>query len=60
MLKRLEKLSVIIGIFFIGLSLILGIGYMLTEALHDALNLYAAVFFFVFGAFMLWVKSDEE
>jgi uncharacterized membrane protein YesL len=60
MLKRLEKLSVIIGIFFIGLSLILGVGYALTEALHEQLNVYAAAFFFVFGAFMLWVKSGEE
>lgn len=60
MLKRLEQLSVIIGMFFIALSLILGFGYLITEALHAQVNLYAAGFFFVFGAFMLWVKSGEE
>lgn len=58
--KRLEQLSFIIGIFFVALALIIGLGYVFTEALHKDINLYSALLFLAFGGFMLWVKGGEE
>ena len=58
--KRLEQLSFIIGIFFMALAFIIGIGYISTDALHKDINLYSAGLFFVFGGIMLLVKGGEE
>lgn len=60
MLKRLEQLSFIIGLFFVALSFILGIGYITTDALHQSINLFSAGLFLFFGVIMLWVKGSEE
>lgn len=60
MLKRLEQLSFIIGMFFVALSIILGLGYVLTDALHKDINLYSGSLFLIFGVIMLMVKSGEE
>ena len=60
MIKRLNQLSFIIGIFFIILALILIGGYFISEALHANINLYSGISFLAFGIFMVLVKSGEE
>jgi hypothetical protein len=60
MIKRLNQLSFIIGIFFIILALILIGGYFISEALHADINLYSGISFLAFGIIMVWVKGGEE
>jgi hypothetical protein len=59
MIKRLNQLSFIIGIFFIILSLILIGGYFISEELHANVNLYSGISFLAFGIIMVWVKGGE-
>ncbi len=59
MIKRFNQLSFIIGLFFIILSLILIVGYLVSEALNARINLYSGVLFLAFGIFMVMVKSGE-
>jgi hypothetical protein len=59
MIKRLNQLSFIIGIFFILLALILIGGYFISETLHANVNLYSGISFLAFGIIMVWVKGGE-
>jgi hypothetical protein len=60
MYKRITELSVIIGLFFIILAVILLGGYLLTDALKFRINIVTGVAFLAFGIFMVLVKSGEE
>jgi len=60
MQKKLNKLSFVIGLFFIIISIILMIDYSINHDLKEKINLYSGIVFFVFGLFMLLVKSSED
>jgi hypothetical protein len=60
MYKRLTELSVIIGLFFIILAVILLGGYLITDALKFRINIITGSAFLVFGIFMVLMKSGEE
>lgn len=57
MLKRLNELNVVIGIFFLLLALILLVGAWLSPALSHPANVRAGVTFAIFGGVMLLVKG---
>lgn len=60
MQKKLNRLSFVIGLFFIIISIILLIDYSINHDLKEKINLYSGIVFFVFGLFMLLVKSSED
>jgi predicted membrane channel-forming protein YqfA (hemolysin III family) len=60
MQKKLNRLSFVIGLFFIIISIILMIDYSINHDLKEKINLYSGIVFFVFGLFMLLVKSSED
>jgi predicted membrane channel-forming protein YqfA (hemolysin III family) len=60
MQKKLNRLSFVIGLFFIIISTILMIDYSINHDLKEKINLYSGIVFFVFGLFMLLVKSSED
>jgi hypothetical protein len=53
MLKRFNDLSFVIGLFFFLVSLILLVGYFVSEQLASGVNLYTGVVFFIFGLGMI-------
>jgi len=57
MLERFNQLSFVIGLFFILVSLILVGGYLFTEKLAHAINLYTGLGMFIFGVFMIRTKA---
>ena len=63
MLKRLNNLSFIIGLFFTLVAAILLAGYILSSRLSSSLNLYTGITFLVFGVGMILAGSkvnDEK
>jgi len=58
MYKRLNNLGFVIGIFFIIISLILLIGGLFTQSLHNRLDVYTGVSFLVFGFCMAFFKRN--
>ena len=60
MFNRLAQLSFTIGLFFTIVSLILLIGYFLSDTLSSPLNMYAGVTFLVFGLLMMIVKGKSN
>lgn len=56
MLNRLAQLSFIIGLFFTVVSVILLLGYFMSDVLSSSLNLYAGITFLVFGLMMMLIK----
>ncbi len=56
MLNRLAQLSFIIGLFFTIVSVILLLGYFISDVLSSSLNLYAGITFLVFGLMMMLIK----
>lgn len=59
MLKKLNKLSFVIGLFFIIISLILLIDYIIIQKNAEKVNLYTGITFFAFGLIMIAINSDE-
>ena len=57
MLKRLNELNVVIGLFFLLLALILLVGAWSSPALSHPANVWAGAAFGVFGVLMLLVKG---
>ncbi len=60
---RVTSLSFLIGLFFLLIALILLVGYALSPRLNNVINLYAGIYFFLFGLFMMIVtrgRSDAE
>ncbi len=60
MFSRFTSLSFVIGLFFVLVSVILIAGYLLSSAMHVALNLYTGIGLFGFGVFMLGVPSRND
>lgn len=60
MLKRVNELSFVIGLFFTLVALILIGGYFLTKELSSAINLYTGIVFIVFGLAMIFIRSREK
>jgi len=60
LIKRLDELNFVIGLYFGFVSLILWLGYFTSEDMHRPLILYTALTFLVFSAFMIWVKGIVE
>ena len=60
MLKRLNQLSFVIGLFFILVALILLIGYLMGTSLKAPINLYSGLGMLIFGIFMVTIKEKED
>jgi hypothetical protein len=59
MLEKFNQLSFVIGFFFTLVALVLLIGYFLTSALSEKINLYTGICLLVFGLVMINLKSEE-
>ncbi len=57
MLEKLNQLSFVIGIFFIIVSIILLVGYLVSDAIHFPINLYSGVGMMIFGIVMVNFKD---
>jgi hypothetical protein len=57
MLKRINELSFVIGLFFTLVAIILIVGYLLVEKLSANINLYTGIIFLVFGIVMILIRS---
>ena len=60
MLKKLNQLSFVIGLFFILVSLILLVGYLIGSSLKAPINLYSGLGMLLFGIFMVLIKEEED
>lgn len=60
MLKRINELSFVIGLFFTLVAIILIAGYLLVEALAAKINLYTGIVFLVFGLLMIVIRSKAK
>lgn len=58
MLKRLNELNFVIGLFFTIVSLILLVDAFLKQG-TEKLNLYTGIAFLIFGVFMILLKTDR-
>ena len=60
MLKRINELSFVIGLFFTLVAIILLAGYFVSEQLSAPINLYTGIVFLVFGLAMIVIRSKEK
>jgi len=60
MLKRLNELNFVIGLFFIIVSLILLADSFFSKELTVKLNVYTGVFFLVFGLMMILIRRKDR
>lgn len=60
MLKRINELSFVIGLFFTIVAIILLGGYFLSESLSAPINLYTGIVFLVFGLAMIIIRSKAK
>lgn len=60
MLKKLNQLSFVIGLFFILVALILLVGYLIGSSLKSPINLYSGLGMLLFGIFMVLIKAEED
>jgi len=60
MLKRLNELNFVIGLFFTIVSLILLADTLLNKEGMGKLNLYTGITFLIFGVFMILLKADKS
>lgn len=60
MLKKLNNLSFVIGLFFFLISIILLIGFLKSTANAEKVNLYTGLTFFAFGTIMMMIKNNED
>ena len=59
MLKKINQLSFVIGVFFTITSLILFANSLLTGS-DQKINIYSAAAFLIFGGFMIYLSSKEK
>jgi hypothetical protein len=59
MLKRINELSFVIGLFFTLVAIILIVGYFVADALASKINLYTGIVFLVFGLLMIVIRSKK-
>jgi len=60
MLKRINELSFVIGLFFTLVAIILIAGYFLVKDLASKINLYTGIVFLVFGLLMSVIRSKAK
>lgn len=60
MYKKLNNLGIVIGIFFIIISLILLIGGLLSPALDNKLDYYTGFSFLLFGLIMIFFNRKND
>ena len=60
MLKRLNELNFVIGLFFTIVSLILLADNFFNKGSAGKLNLYTGIAFLIFGLFMIMLKPDQS
>lgn len=60
MLKRINELSFVIGLFFTLVAIILLAGYFLVEKLSANINLYTGIAFLIFGVAMIFIRSKAS
>ena len=60
MLKRINELSFVIGLFFTLVAIILIAGYFLVTDLASKINLYTGIVFLVFGLLMIVIRSKAK
>lgn len=60
MIKKLNNLGFVIGIFFIIISLILLIGGLLSDALDNKLDYYTGFTFIIFGGLMVFFNRKND
>lgn len=60
MLKRINELSFVIGVFFTLVAIILLGGYFISEQLSSPINLYTGIVFLVFGLAMVLIRSKAK
>jgi putative Ca2+/H+ antiporter (TMEM165/GDT1 family) len=60
MLKRLNELNFVIGLFFTIVSLILLADNFVNKASSGKLNLYTGIAFLIFGVFMIVLKTNKS
>ena len=60
MLKRLNELNFVIGLFFTIVSLILLADTLFNKEGMGKLNLYTGITFLIFGVFMILLKADKS
>ncbi len=60
LIKRLDELNFVIGLYFGFVSLILWLGYFTSDNMHRPLVLWTALTFLVFSLFMIWVKGKID
>jgi multisubunit Na+/H+ antiporter MnhE subunit len=59
MYKKLSQLSFVIGLFFALVSLVL-FGNALINDARNALNIYTAIVFLLFGILMIYLSNKEK
>ena len=60
MLKRLNELNFVIGLFFILVAVILLGGSFLSEKLSAPINIYTGTAFLVFGIVMVMIRNTKD
>lgn len=60
MLKKLNDLQFVIGLFFSVVSVILLLNVLLSSHSQSNLNLYTGVGFLVFGLGMMFIKGNRQ
>lgn len=60
MLKKLNDLQFVIGLFFSIVSVILLLNVLLSSHTESKLNLYTGVVFLVFGLGMMFIKGSRQ
>jgi len=60
MLKRLNELNFIIGLFFLLAAAILVVDYFFGHYSDEMINLYTGIVFFVFGTAMVLIRGRED
>jgi hypothetical protein len=59
MLKRLNELNFVIGLFFTIVSLILLADTFINKEVTGKLNLYTGLAFLIFGLFMITIRTNK-
>jgi hypothetical protein len=60
MLKKLNDLQFVIGLFFSVVSVILLLNVLLSSQVQTRLNLYTGIGFLVFGVAMMLFRSNRQ
>ena len=59
-LKRLDELNFVIGLFFTVLAMILLLGYAINAGMKLPIILYTGLVFLLFGLVMMWLRGKSD